>query len=69
MNNNEFLDRVAAIVAEVPKGNTHTVKVEMTITFDEMDGTPEQTAEIALELLEIWAQDHAFEMETAITNF
>jgi hypothetical protein len=66
MDNNKFLKQVEEIMAEVPKGNSHTVKIELSIRFDEMNGTEEQTALMALEFLDEWADGHAFEMDATV---
>ncbi len=69
MNNEQFLAKVTEALATIPKGETHTIKVEVTFTFEEMDGTPEETAELALSLLDKWSQDHIFTIESEVTDF
>jgi hypothetical protein len=66
MDNTKFLEQVAEIMATVPKGNSHTIEIKLSIKFDEMDGTAEQSAMIALEFLDEWADGHAFEMDATV---
>jgi len=68
MDNTKFLQEVAKIMATIPKGNSHTVEIKLSIKFDEMDGTAEQSAMIAMELLDEWADDHAFEMNAEVID-
>ena len=66
MDNTKFLEQVAEIMATVPKGNSHTVEIKLSIKFDEMDGTAEQSAMIAMDSLDEWADGHAFEMDATV---
>lgn len=50
-------------------GNTHVVKVKLTLTFDEMDGTAQQSAEMAMEFLYEWSQGYAFTMDARVTDY